>query len=100
MAAFSPYLDKIVDVCRENKVKELYAFGSVLTPSYNGESDIDLIVDFEKMSPALYADNYFRLKFALEEILGRRIDLLETRGLKNPFLTKEINNNKQLLYVA
>ena len=100
MTAISPYLDQIINICRQNKVKELYAFGSVLTPSYNFESDIDLLVDFQKMTPAVYADNYFKLKFALEEILGRHIDLLEIRSLKNPFLSQEINSKKELLYVA
>ena len=100
MTAISPYLDQIISICRQNKVKELYAFGSVLTPFFNFESDIDLLVDFQKMTPALYADNYFKLKFALEEILGRPIDLLEARSLNNPFLRQEINNKKQLLYVA
>ena len=100
MTVISPYLDQIINICRQNKVKELYAFGSVLTPSYNFESDIDLLVDFQKMTPAVYADSYFKLKFALEEILGRHIDLLEIRSLKNPFLIQEINNKKKLLYVA
>lgn len=100
MTAISPYLDQIVNPCRQNKVKELYAFGSVLTPSFNFESDIDLLVAFQKLSPADYADNYFKLKFSLEEILGRPIDLLEMRSLKNPFLREETDNKKHLLYVA
>jgi len=81
-------------------VKELYLFGSSLTNGFTNESDIDLLVDFKRLSPIEYADNYFSLKFSLEKILGRGIDLLEQKSLTNPFLKSEIDSKKQLLYAA
>jgi len=47
-----------------------------------------------------YADNYFNLKFALEELLSRQIDLLENKAIKNPYLRENINNSKTLLYAS
>ena len=100
MQSISQYLIQINELCRQNKVKELYAFGSALTASFNSNSDIDLLVDFKQLSPFEYADNYFNLKFALEKVLGRPIDLLEIRSLKNPYLGQEINKKNKLIYVA
>ena len=94
------YAEEINELCKQNKVKELYAFGSVLTDTFNDNSDIDFLVDFQHLSPSEYTDKYFNLKFQLEKTFGRTIDLLEIRSLQNPFLSQEINKKKRLLYVA
>lgn len=65
-------------------------FGSVLRDSFNEGSDIDFIVDFLDISLEEYANNYFDLKFSLEELLKRKVDLLENKALRNP-LFKGIN---------
>lgn len=88
----------IKNLCKTHKVKSLYAFGSVLTKEFNSESDIDLIVDFHPLDVLDYADNYFDLKFSLENILKRPIDLLEEKAIKNPYFRKTINQSKQLIY--
>ena len=81
-----------------HKVKSLYAFGSVLTDEFNSESDVDFIVDFQKLDVLDYGDNYYNLKFALENILKRSIDLLEEKAIKNPYFRKSVNQNKKLIY--
>ena len=47
-------------LCMENKVKNLYVFGSVLTDRFGNESDIDLVVEIDSNDPFEYADSYFR----------------------------------------
>ncbi|KUO65441.1 MAG: nucleotidyltransferase family protein [Lutibacter sp.] len=89
---------EIIQLCKEHKVKSLYAFGSVLTDKFNDESDIDLIVDFVNMEVEDYADNYFDFKFSLQDILKRPIDLLEEQSIKNPYFRKAVNQKKQLVY--
>ncbi|MGZ8537956.1 MAG: nucleotidyltransferase family protein [Flavisolibacter sp.] len=79
-------------------MKTLYAFGSVLTNQFNHESDIDLIVDFELQDTDHYADNYFNLKFALEDTFKRKIDLLEEKAIKNPYFKQVIESQRQLIY--
>jgi len=64
------------------------------------ESDIDLVVDIDSSDPLDYADNYFNLKFALEDLLNRQIDLLENKAIKNPYLRESIDNSKTLLYAS
>lgn len=88
----------IFRLCKAYNVKTLYAFGSVLTDKFHSESDIDLIVEFQPLNVIDYADNYFGLKFSLEDILKRPIDLLEEKAIKNPYFRQNINQQKQLIY--
>ena len=85
-------------LCLQNKVKSLYVFGSVLTDRFSEKSDIDLVVDIDSIDPFDYADNYFNLKFALQDLLKRPIDLLENKAIKNPYILKNIEQSKSLIY--
>lgn len=91
-------IEKIKNLCMKHKVNKLFVFGSVLKDTFTNESDIDLVVDFEKLDLSDYADNYFDLKDQLELIFNRPVDLLEEKGIRNPFLRKQIDNEKQLIY--
>lgn len=92
------YKKQINELCVNHKVKSLYAFGSVLTDHFNNKSDIDLIVDFNEIDLLDYADNYFDLKFSLQEIFNRSVDLLEERAIKNPYFKQALNQKKELVY--
>ncbi len=92
------YKTAIYKLCIQNKVKALYVFGSVLTERFNEKSDIDLIVDIDSDDPFEYADNYFNLKFALEDLIKRPIDLLENKAIKNPYIKQNIDQSKSLIY--
>jgi hypothetical protein len=96
------YLDKykneINTLCLQNKVKSLYVFGSVLTDKFSEKSDIDLIVDIDSNDPFDYADSYFNLKFALQDLFSRSIDLLENKAINNPYIRNNIDSSKFLVY--
>ncbi len=92
------YKNQIIQLCEKYKVKHLFAFGSVLTNKFSEKSDVDLLVDIKSKDPIIYAENYFDLKFQLEDLLSRKIDLLEERGLKNVYLKENIDNSKLLIY--
>ncbi len=91
-------MDKIKTLCAKHKVNKLFVFGSVLKDTFTNESDIDFVVDFEKLDLSDYADNYFDLKDQLESIFNRPVDLLEEKGIRNPYLRKQIENEKHLIY--
>jgi predicted nucleotidyltransferase len=91
-------IDDIARLCRLHKVSKLFVFGSVLRETFNDESDIDLIVNFEQVPLEEYADNYFNLKFELESIFNRPVDLLEEEAIKNPYFKREVDREKQLIY--
>jgi predicted nucleotidyltransferase len=88
----------IQQLCIKHKVKSLYVFGSLLTDTLTSTSDIDLLVEFDDMDPERYADNYYDLKFSLEELLQKPIDLLEIKAIKNPYFKQAIDRRKQLIY--
>lgn len=98
MNTLEKHILDISALCKTHKVKNLYAFGSVLTDKFNKESDIDLIVEFQPLDVLDYADNYFDLKFSLQDILQRPIDLLEEKAIKNPYFRKTLNQQRQLVY--
>ena len=98
MNQLATYKQQINELCVNHKVKSLYAFGSILTANFNNKSDIDLIVDFIEMDVADYADNYFDLKFSLQNIFNRSVDLLEEQAIKNPYFKQALNQKKELVY--
>ena len=91
-------IDKIRDLCSKYKVARLFVFGSVLSGRFKKGSDVDFVVDFQDIDLYDYADNYFDLKFSLEKIFKRNVDLLEDKAISNPYLRQSIDSSKQLLY--
>lgn len=91
-------IQMIIDLCKKYKVNKLFVFGSILTNRFNETSDIDMVVDFDRIDLMDYADNYFDLKSSLQDLLGREVDLLEEKGIRNSILKKNIDNTKQLVY--
>ena len=60
-------------------VKSLALFGSVARDEAGPESDLDLLLEFE--GPATF-DLYMGLKLFLEDLPGRRVDLVMSKALK------------------
>ena len=98
MNELEKYNTDISKLCATHNVKSLYAFSSVLTDKFNANSDIDFIVNFNPVDLNDYADNYYNLKFSLQDILHRDIDLLEEQAIKNPYFLQAISNQRQLVY--
>jgi len=63
---------------KEYSVKQIGLFGSFSDNSFTDESDIDILVEFEK--PIGW--KYFTLEIYLENIFGRKIDLVTKNALK------------------
>lgn len=85
-------------LCKKHKVAKLYAFGSVLTPAFNEESDVDFLVEFERNSISDVGGNFFKFQFALEDLLGREVDLIEYSAIRNPYFKEEVDETKELIY--
>ena len=60
-------MERIIALCKKYKVSKLFVFGSILTDKFNENSDVDLLVDFDRSQIDLldYADNFFGFQFAL-----------------------------------
>ena len=100
MTEFAPHIAAISALCRQHQVRRLFVFGSVLTPAFGPDSDIDLVAEFEPMPVEQYADNYFSLKFTLEELLKRPVDLLEAQAVRDPYFRQQLEATQQLVYAA
>jgi predicted nucleotidyltransferase len=88
----------LIELCEKHKVKELYLFGSILTDKFNASSDIDMLIQFNKINLLDYFDNYMELKEELEALFHRPVDLLENQAIKNPIVRMIIERDKQLVY--
>jgi predicted nucleotidyltransferase len=91
----------IAELCARYGVIRLEAFGSALRDDFTpGESDLDFLVEFASMAPYARVDAYFGLSDELRALLGQEIDLVMTGAVKNPYLARNIESTKQLLYAA
>ena len=95
-------INKIAELCKKYKVKELYVFGSILTPRFTPESDIDLVAEFDRtgVDPENMADIFFGFIDDMEQLFKRKIDLTEYSAIKNRFFKQEVDNTRQLLWTA
>lgn len=86
-------------ICQRYHVAQLFIFGSMVKGNFRDESDMDFIVYFKDDLPLLdYADNFFDLIYELEKLLGRRIDLISGKAMKNPYFIKETERTRKLIY--
>ena len=73
-------------------------FGSVLTPRFRSESDIDILVEFEpEHVPGLFG--VARLERELSERFGRKVDLRTAEDLSR-FFREEVVSTTRLQYKA
>lgn len=77
-------IKKHQDEIRSFGVRSLALFGSVARDEATPESDIDLLVTFRD---SVTSDGFFGVKFFLEDLLGRRIDLVTDSALREPLRT-------------
>lgn len=97
-SAISNKIEGIKQLCLHHKVDELYLFGSYAAGNNHENSDIDFLVKFGNIDLLGYFDNYIDLKIKLEKLLGKPVDLVENKTIKNPFLKESIEQSRQLIY--
>ena len=95
-------LEAIAALCREHGVKRLELFGSAAREDFDpARSDVDFMVEFYPYAPSGgFADKYFVLRRALEELLGRHVDLVEEGCVPNPYVRASIERTKVPVYAA
>lgn len=94
-------LKEIIVICKKHNIDSIAVFGSAARNETNKNSDIDFLVKFSNEINVLdYADNYFSVLEKLEKLIGKKVDLVSVKSLKNPILISEINNSKIELYAA
>ena len=87
---------KLAEFCRKNHIRRLAFFGSVLRDDFGPESDIDVLVEFEKgKTPGLA---FFGMQEELGKILNHKVDL-NTPGFLSKYFRDEVMQEAKVEYV-
>ena len=89
----------IREFCRKWRISEFALFGSVLRPDFRPDSDIDVLITFSRDAPWSLWD-LDDLSDELRQLLGREVDVVSKRALKNPFRRHEILTTRRIIYAA
>lgn len=84
--------------CRENGIRRLSFFGSIVRDDFTPESDVDVLVEFEP-SKRIGFIGFAGLEIDLGEMLGRRVDLNTPASISDAYLD-EILSEAVPVYVA
>ncbi len=91
---------RIAELCRRQKVRKLEVFGSAVTAAFDHvTSDVDMIVDLGPYSDDI-ADRYLDVAYGLERILGRPVDLITSKSIRNPYFRLAIELQRETVYEA
>jgi hypothetical protein len=75
---------RLAEYCERHYIRKLAVFGSVLTGRFRPESDVDLLVEFERERvPGLFG--IIEMERDLSEVLGRKVDLRTPGDLSRYF---------------
>jgi uncharacterized protein len=96
------HLDEMRALCEKYRVKRLAIFGSAVKGTFDpATSDLDFVVEFQ--DDVFGVDGwhaYFDLKFALEDLFGRNVDLVEWDADLKPRFRKALESTQHNLYAA
>lgn len=88
-------------ICQRYSISRLDVFGSAArADDFNtATSDADFLVEF---APNAHTglNEFFGAKAALEQLLGRGVDLVESAAIRNPYVLASINRHREIVYAA
>ena len=95
------YRSQIAELCRLHGVKRLELFGSASRGDFKADtSDVDFFVAFTDSGWKDSSTRYFGLLHGLEDLLHRRVDLVERGAVKNRYFLEVADQHRNLLYAA
>ena len=100
-AEFALRREEVEDLCHRFQVRRLELFGSAADGRFSAvSSDLDFLVEFSPLAAGAYADCYFGLREALEELFGLPVDLVVDSAIRNPYFRQAVERSKVLMYAA
>jgi len=72
--------DQIIPIIKKYHVSRASLFGSIVSGTMHAESDIDILIELPEGSSLM---DRARVKIALEEQFGRKVDVLNFHGIKD-----------------
>ncbi|MSP12884.1 MAG: hypothetical protein EXR62_07995 [Chloroflexi bacterium] len=89
----------IVALCQRLHVRRLDVFGSATTGRFGPDSDLDILVEFDRQPGDLF-NRYFELKEQLEALTGRPVDVVIAGAIKNPYFRASVEQSRKTIYAA
>ena len=89
--------EQISEYFATQPVLKAWVFGSYARGEETEESDVDILVVFDRKNHSVGLLEHVRMMNSLESLLQRRIDLVED-GTLLPFATDSANHDRKLLY--
>jgi len=99
MFDIGPYKKEIERLCETFGIAKLEIFGSAVTDEFRPDSDVDVVIEFDG-SGGNHFHRYFDLKYALEELFGREVDIVVGDAMRNPYFKAEVKRTKKPVYVG
>lgn len=93
----SALLPSIRRYFQDKPVLRAWLFGSCSRGEDTPDSDVDILVDYDNSHGTVSLFRMGAMLMDLSEILGRRVDLIDNRGLKD-FARPSVDNDKILIY--
>lgn len=93
--------EDIAALCRKYHVRRLAVFGSAVRDDFDPHhSDVDLRIEFDEDAIERYADNYFELSDALEALFQRKVDILSSPLIQNPYFRDAVEASQVTVYAG
>jgi predicted nucleotidyltransferase len=94
-----PQLPHIAALCQTHGVLHLELFGSATDASFNpASSDYDFLVELDTQATGSRAKRWMALADGLEQLLGRHVDLVNPRYIRNPYFLDAVNATRVPIY--
>ena len=90
-------IDNIRQYFSTQPVRKAWLFGSYSRGEETTQSDVDILVEFDRSGKPVTLLTYARMWRELEERLGRNVDLVEDGTLKT-YAVESVNRDKRLIY--
>lgn len=90
-------IDNIRQYLSTQPVKKAWLFGSFSRGEETADSDVDILVEFDRTGQPVTLLTYARIWRELKEKIGREVDLVEEGTLK-PYAAESANHDKRLIY--
>lgn len=92
-------MPQIAALCERHGVAHLELFGSATGPDFNADaSDFDFLVELDHQAAGSRAKRWIALADDLEQVLGRHVDLVNPRYIRNPYFLQAVNRSRIVIY--
>jgi predicted nucleotidyltransferase len=92
---------ELEQLCRKHHVRTLELFGSAAQREFDPtRSDLDFLVEYLPLPEGEHARAFFGLLHDLEDLFHRKIDLVMTRAIRDPYFLRGVNETRRVVYAA